>query len=72
MKRLTVILLAIASLCGAVAAQADSVTFDYEPLNQFYGTPAAHLPGDYIFSEGGADLSIHQITAYPEDDVRAS
>ncbi|MCP4570977.1 MAG: T9SS type A sorting domain-containing protein [bacterium] len=46
---------------GTVAtAQADTVSFDYEPLNQFYGTPVGQSPGDPMFAEGGALLFIDE------------
>lgn len=49
------ILLGVA-LVAAVPARADNVTFDYEPLWATYGLPTAMAPGDFMFSEGGADL----------------
>ena len=43
-------------LLAAGASLADNVTFDLEPMDRFYGTPVGMGPGDFMFSEGGADL----------------
>lgn len=60
MNRLGILLATLATLIGgALAAHADTVSFDYEPLNQLYGTPVAQSPGDFMFAEGGANLFIH-------------
>ena len=54
------ILAASMMLCLSLAgnALADNVTFDYEPLSTMYGSPVGDVPGDYMFSEYGADLYI--------------
>ncbi len=53
---LAVLMMACLSLAGS--ALADNVTFDYEPLSTMYGSPVGDVPGDYMFSEYGADLYI--------------
>jgi hypothetical protein len=52
------ILFALLLLFTATATQANTVTFDFEPLGSTYGVPAGHTPGDWIMAEDSADLRV--------------
>ncbi len=59
MKNPSLILLVIVfSLVFGAAAMADDVTFDSEPINTIYGAPTGYVPGDFMFSEFGAQLYV--------------
>ena len=57
-RKIALTSLLLACLFMAGSALADLVTFDYEPLGTLYGSPVGNVPGDYIFSEYGADLYV--------------
>ncbi len=57
-NRIFSLFLLAAFVLPAVSAMADSVGFEVLPIGTMFGAPFGQVPGDYLFSEGGADLFI--------------
>ncbi len=63
LTRATTTLITLILLLTAGSAEANTVTFDLEPLGTTYGAPAGHFPGDWIMAEDSADLRVDEFFA---------